>query len=99
MAGSGARGSATGTVFTDNNLLDAVAARPGWLPAQVIAKRDSSAAPTRLIAVDKTALPAGATVDTGTGIISVPLGVAVTGIAGTTRNGGAFVNSGQFALA
>jgi len=86
-------------VFTDNNLLDAVAARPGWLPAQVVAKRDSSAAPARLIAVDKTALPAGSSVDTATGAVSVPLGIAVTGIAGTTRNGGAFANAGQFALA
>ncbi|MDP2835218.1 MAG: hypothetical protein Q8Q28_18345 [Pseudomonadota bacterium] len=99
-AGTGARhdGAGSGTVFTDSNLLDAVALRPGWLPTQVVAKRDTSAAPTRLIAVDKTALPAGATVDTATGSITVPLGVAVTGIAGTTRNGGAFANAGQFAL-
>lgn len=75
-----------------------MAPRPGWLPSQVIATRDTSAAPTRLIAVDKTALPAGSTVDTATGAVNVPLGVAVTSIAGVTRNGGAFVNAGQFVL-
>ena len=81
-----------------DGLLDQVAARPGWMPSQVIAKLDTSAAPTRLIAVDKTALPAGSTINAATGSITTPLGIAVTGIAGVTRNGGAFLNSGQFAL-
>ncbi|MBI4985281.1 MAG: hypothetical protein HZC24_08050, partial [Rhodocyclales bacterium] len=83
--------------FSDDDLLDQAAARPGWLPSQVIAKRDTTVAPTRLIAVDKTALPAGSSV-AANGAITTPLGVAVTGIAGVTKNGAAFANAGQFAL-
>ena len=80
------------------NLLDQVAKRPTFLPSQVVAKLDTTATPTRLIAVNKAALPAGSGIDTATGIITVPLGVAVTTIAGVTLNGPAFANSGQFAL-
>lgn len=89
---------ASARAFSDDNLLDQVATRPAWLPAQVVARRDTTAAPTRLIAVDKTALPAGASVDTATGAITAPLGIVAAGIAGVTKNGGAFANSGQFAL-
>jgi len=80
------------------SLLDQVATRPGWMPSQVVAKRDTTAAPTRLVVVDKTALPAGTSVDSSTGAITAPLGVAVTGIAGVTRNAAPFVNTGQFVL-
>ena len=83
--------------FSDSDLLDQVAQRPGWLPSQVVAKRDTTAAPTRLIAIDKTALPAGSSIGAG-GVVTTPLGVAVTSIAGVTKNAVAFANAGQFAL-
>ncbi|MDO8464583.1 MAG: Ig-like domain-containing protein [Gallionella sp.] len=80
------------------NLLDQVAQRPGFLPAQVVARLDTSAAPVRQIAVDKTALPAGSSVNTVTGAITTPLGIVATGIAGVTLNAAPFANTGQFAL-
>ncbi|MDP1609947.1 MAG: DUF1566 domain-containing protein [Sulfuritalea sp.] len=82
----------------NDGLLDQVATRPAWMPSQVIAKLDTTAAPTRLIAVDKTALPAGSSVNTTTGAITTPLGVVVTGIAGVTLNAAPFANAGQFGL-
>ncbi|MBM3351335.1 MAG: DUF1566 domain-containing protein [Betaproteobacteria bacterium] len=63
-----------------------------------MARVDRTAAPQRLILVDKTALPAGATVETATGKVSIPL-VAVIDIASVTLNSAAFTNTGQFALA
>ena len=87
----------TGATF-GGNLLDQVAMRPSYLPGQVLAKIDKTALPIRLIAVDKTALPAGASISNATGDITVPLGIAVTGIASITRNLAAFANSGQFSL-
>lgn len=80
-----------------NDLLDQVARRPAYLPSQVIAKVDKTATPTRLVAIDKTGLPAGSSI-AANGDITVPLGVAVTAISGITRNAAAFTNSGQFAL-
>jgi len=80
------------------SLLDQVAQRPSFLPAQVVAKLDTTAAPVRQIAVDKTALPAGASVNTATGAITTPLGIVATSIAGVTLNAAPFVNTGQFAL-
>lgn len=91
--------SASGSRAAPGALLDQVAMRPTWLPAQVIARVDITAAPTRLIAVDKTTVPAGATVDKATGTVSAPLGVAAGSITGVTRNGATFTNAGQFALA
>ncbi len=81
-----------------NALLDQVAQRPSFLPSHVVAKVDHTAAPLRLIAVDKNALPAGTTVNTTTGDVTVPLAVAVAGIAGITKNGVAFANAGEFSL-
>jgi hypothetical protein len=81
---------------TSTGLLARLAQRPRYLPSQVVAKIDISAAPTRLIAVDKAGLPVGSGIDAATGDITVPLGVAVIGIAGISRDGGAFVNGGQF---
>jgi hypothetical protein len=81
-----------------NNLLDQVATRPAFIPSHVIAKIDTTAAPVRQIAIDKTALAAGSSVNTATGAITTPLGVVVTGIAGVTKNAAPFANSGQFAL-
>lgn len=80
------------------SLLDQVALRPAYLPLQAIAKRDTTATPVRLIAVDKTALPSNATVDPVTGNVTAALPVAVSAIAGVTRNGAPFANSGQFSL-
>jgi hypothetical protein len=80
------------------NLLDRVATRPGYMPSRVVAKMDTTAAPTRLVAVDKTSLPGSSSIDTTTGDVNVPLGVAVTSFAGITRNLAAFANTGQFAL-
>jgi len=98
-------GSKRGTSGSGNNatpawgsLLDQVAKRPTFIPAQVVAKLDTTAIPTRLIAVNKTALPAGSSVNTDTGIITTPLGVAATGIAAVTLNAAPFGNSGQFSL-
>ena len=81
-----------------NVLLHQVAIRPSVIPSHVVAKVDHTALPTRLIAVDKTALPAGASVNTATGDVNVPPGTAVSGIAGVTKNLAAFVNTGQFSL-
>jgi len=80
------------------SLLDQVAQRPASLPSQVVAKLDTTAAPVRLISVNKTALPAGASVNPATGAVTAPLGVAITGITGITLNGAPFANSDQFAL-
>lgn len=79
-------------------LLAQVAHRPSFLPSQVVAKVDPTATQTRLVAIDKTTLPAGAAIDAATGNITAPLGVAVLSIAGVTLNGGPFTNTGQFGL-
>ncbi|MDO9283134.1 MAG: hypothetical protein Q7T88_12210 [Methylotenera sp.] len=81
-----------------SSLVDQVSRRPSFLPAQVIAKIDNTATPTRLIAIDKSALPTGTSVANATGILTVPIGLAVSGIASVTLNGSAFSNSGQFGL-
>ena len=81
-----------------SSLVDQVSRRPSFLPAQVIAKIDTTATPTRLIAIDKTAVPTGSTIDTATGVITAPTGTPVSGIAGVTKNAVAFTNAGQFAL-
>jgi hypothetical protein len=80
------------------SMLDQVALRPLYLPMQAIAKLDPTAIPVRLIAVDKTALPSGTTLDRATGNVSAALPRPASGIAGVTRNGAAFANIGQFAL-
>ncbi len=97
-ASSGAN-SGNSAVPAWGRLLDQVAQRPGVLPAQVVARLDASAAPVRLIAVNKAVLPAGASVNTATGEVSAPLGLVVSGIAGITRNGARFANTGQFGIA
>lgn len=79
-------------------LLNVVAKRPSFLPSQVVAKIDTTAEQNRLITIDKTALPTGTNIDAETGIITVPLGIAVTSIARTTRDGAPFTNTGQFSL-
>ena len=81
-----------------SSLVDQVSRRPSFLPAQVVAKVDSTATPTRLIAIDKTALPNGSTIANVTGILTVPIGTSVSGIASVTLNGSAFSNSGQYAV-
>ncbi|MEI7612546.1 MAG: DUF1566 domain-containing protein [Betaproteobacteria bacterium] len=84
--------------WSDTSLLDQVSVRPGFIPSRVIARVDTTATPTRLIAIDKTALPAGSTINTANGDVTVPLGVAVTSIAGVTKNLVVFANAAQFAL-
>ena len=79
-------------------LLDQVALRPSFLPAQVVAKVDATVTQTRLIAIDKTALPTGSSVALATGILTAPIGNAVSAIAGVTLGGAPFTNTGQFAL-
>ena len=86
-----------------SNLVNAVAKRPTFLPSQVNAKIDTTASSTRLIAIDKTGIPAGSTIENATGILTLPIQVGgsdvpVSAIAGITKNGSAFTNSGQFAL-
>ncbi|MDO9232444.1 MAG: DUF1566 domain-containing protein [Methylotenera sp.] len=81
-----------------SSLVDQVSRRPSFLPAQVIAKVDTTATPTRLIAIDKTAVPVGSSINTATGAITAPTGTPVSGIAGVTKNAAAFTNAGQFAL-
>lgn len=61
-------------------LLEQVAHRPNFLPSQVVAKVDPTAQSTRLVVIDKTTLPAGASIDAA-GNITAFLGVAVLGIA------------------
>ncbi len=79
-------------------LLDQVALRPSFLPAQVVAKVDTTVTQTRLIAIDKTVLPTGSTIALATGILTAPIGTAVSAIAGVTLGGAPFTNTGQFAL-
>jgi hypothetical protein len=81
-----------------SSLVDQVSRRPSFLPSQVIAKIDTTATPTRLIAIDKTAVPVGSSINTATGAITAPTGTPVSGIAGVTKNAAAFTNAGQFAL-
>ena len=81
-----------------SSLVEQVSRRPSFLPAQVIAKVDTTATPTRFIAIDKTTLPTGSSIATATGILTVPIGTAVSGIAGVTLNGSNFTNSSQYAL-
>ena len=99
----------TGSVTTasrsswDSPLLDRVARRPSVLPAQVVAKVDTTTTATRLIAVDKGLLPAGSTVALATGIVTAPINAAIGGIAGVTLAAGGgsaipFTNTGQFTL-
>jgi len=83
---------------SSNTLLRQVAVRPSVIPSHVVARVDNTAVPTRLIAVDKTALPLGANVNTTTGDITAPLNTVVSGIAGITKNLVVFVNTGQFSL-
>ena len=64
----------------------------------MIAKIDTTATPTRLIAIDKTAVPVGSSINNATGVITAPTGTPVSGIAGVTKNTVAFTNAGQFAL-
>ena len=85
-------------VPTWGNLLDQVSQHPSFLPAQVVARVDTTALPVRLIAVNKTALPAGSSVNTSTGAVTAPVGRAITSIAGVTKNGAPFANAGQFTL-
>ena len=79
-------------------LLDQVALRPSFLPAQVVAKVDATVTQTRLIAIDKIALPTDSSVALATGILTAPIGTAVSAIAGVTLGGVPFTNTGQFAL-
>lgn len=82
----------------NGSLLDQAARRPTYLPMQAIARRDTTTTPQRLVAIDKTALPTGASIDKASGSITTPLPAAATGIVSITKNGAAFANSGQFAL-
>ncbi len=81
-----------------SSLVDQVSRRPSFLPSQVIAKVDTTATPTRLIAIDKTAVPVGSSINNATGVITAPTGTPVSGIAGVTKNAVTFTNAGQFAL-
>ncbi len=84
--------------WTSSGLLDQVVMRPSFIPSHVVAKIDNTALPIRLIAVDKTALAAGSSINTTTGDITTPLGVVVVGIASVTKNLAVFTNTGQFSL-
>ena len=81
-----------------SSLVDQVSRRPSFIPSQVIAKIDTTATPTRLIAIDKTAVPVGSSINNATGVITAPTGTPVSGIAGVTKNALTFTNAGQFAL-
>ena len=81
-----------------SSLVEQVSRRPSFLPSQVIAKVDSTATPTRLIAIDKSNIPTGSSINSSSGALTVPIGVSVSAIAGVTLNGSVFTNSGQFAL-
>jgi hypothetical protein len=81
-----------------STLLNEVAKRPNYFPAQTIAKVDTSAASTRVIKIDKTNIPDGSSVNKSSGILTIPIGTSVSSIAGITKNGAAFINTGQFTL-
>jgi hypothetical protein len=81
-----------------STLLNEVAKRPNYFPAQTIAKVDTSAASTRVIKIDKTNIPDGSSINKSSGILTIPIGTSVSSIAGITKNGTAFTNTGQFAL-
>ena len=88
-----------------SSLVNAVAKRPLFLPSQVNAKVDTTATPTRLIAIDKTQIPTGSTIDKANGVLTVPIQVSGVDVAvsaidnvNITKNSGIFTNSGQFAL-
>jgi hypothetical protein len=85
----------SGPAWRGPTVLDRVAMRPDFLPSQVVAIPDTTTSPTRLIAVDKTAIPPGSVVNRD-GTISVPVGVCITAISSVTRNGATFANAGQF---
>lgn len=76
------------------NLLQEVAKNPAIRSARVNAAVDQST--TRLVSIDKTLLPAGASINPLTGDISVA--VTAGTITAITKNGGAFTNTGQFAI-
>ena len=96
--------SATSSNAWASALVEQVSRRPSVLPSQVMAKVDSTATPTRLIAVDKTTVPEGSSLNDTTGVITAPVDTTVGSvagvslIAGVTLNGAAFTNSGQFTL-
>lgn len=86
-----------------SSLVYAVAKKPAFLPAQVNAKIDATATPTRMVAIDKTQLPLGSVIDKVSGLLTVPiqisgLNVPVSNIASVTKNASLFSNGGQFAL-
>ena len=81
-----------------STLLSEVTKRPNYFPAQTIAKVDTSAASTRVIKIDKTNIPDGSSINKSSGILTIPIGTSVSSIAGITRNGSAFSNTGQYAL-
>ncbi len=104
-AGAPIHSPAMNTTATDDtatpwasSLVDQVARRPSFLPAQAVAKVDMTTTPTRLIAIDKMAVPVGSSINTVTGNLIAPTGTTVSVIAGITKNGAAFTNGGQFAL-
>ena len=87
------------------SLVEQVSRRPSFLPSQVMTKIDPTATPTRLIAVDKTAVTTGTTVDRTSGIITAPTktdassdAVDVSQIIGVTKNAVTFSNTGQFTI-
>ena len=81
-----------------NTLLSEVVKKPNYFPAQTVAKVDTSAESTRVIKIDKTNIPAGSSVNKSSGILNIPIGTSVSSIAGITKNGAAFTNTGQFTL-
>jgi hypothetical protein len=88
-----------------SSLVEQVSRRPSFLPSQVMTKIDPTATPTRLIAVDKTAVTTGTTVDRTSGIITAPtktdansVAVDVSQIIGVTKNAVTFSNTGQFTI-
>jgi len=77
---------------TPSLLLEAVSQRPSVLPSQVVATRDYSAAPTRILSVTKAGLPAGTTFNAN-GTVTVVLPHSATAIAGVTLNAVAIANT------
>lgn len=81
-----------------NTLLSEVVKKPNYFPAQTVAKVDTSAASTRVIKIDKTNIPAGSSINQSSGILTIPIGTSISSIAGITKNGSTFTNTGQFTL-
>lgn len=82
--------------YDGREMLDLATTRPAFIPAQVIARADSTVTGTRLAALAREGLPPGTRVDANTAAVTLSDPVAT--IVLVTRNGVPFDNVGQFVV-